>query len=337
MTILFFSRLFVPHIGGVEKHVYKISQILLKRGHNVVVITENHGWKREETIDGIQIYRINAGKEGINKKFRIWNELWKLRNVVKSADIIHCHDVFFWYIPFRYLYAEKPVYTTFHGWEGRYPLDKKSIILRRMAEKFCAGNIAIGAFIEKWYGTKANFISYGGVNQFKAPKTKENINSKKKNILFLGRLEKDTGVLIYLDSVKKVQQKYKNLEVTILGEGNLQNAIKKRKLKTTIVVDTTSYIIHCDILLASSYLSILEGLMQKKQIIAYYDNPLKYDYLYMTPFRKYISIVKSEKEIINEIRKIIKNKFPINEAGYRWAKKQTWEVVTDTYTKLWNL
>ena len=57
----------------------------------------------------------------------------------------------------------------------------------------------------------------------------------------------------------------------------------------------------------------------------------------MTPFRKYISIVKSEKEIINEIRKIIKNKFPINEAGYRWAKKQTWEVVTDTYTKLWNL
>ena len=40
MTILFFSRLFYPHIGGVEKHVWEIARRLTKKGNRVIVVSE---------------------------------------------------------------------------------------------------------------------------------------------------------------------------------------------------------------------------------------------------------------------------------------------------------
>ena len=42
MTVVFFSRLFYPHIGGVEKHALEIGKILLKNNHKVVVFTEQY-------------------------------------------------------------------------------------------------------------------------------------------------------------------------------------------------------------------------------------------------------------------------------------------------------
>lgn len=157
MTILFFTRLFYPHIGGVEKHVMEISKRLINKGYNIIVITESlnasHNEKNIkndnfETANGIKIYRINSGKDNWFKKIRIWNSLWKIRKIIKKADIIHCHDVFYWYLPFRFLYPRKRVYTTFHGYES-YPIKKKAVLIRKLSEKLSYGNICIGDFIKK--------------------------------------------------------------------------------------------------------------------------------------------------------------------------------------------
>ncbi|MBU3978279.1 glycosyltransferase [Patescibacteria group bacterium] len=181
MIILFLARLFYPHIGGVEKHVLEVSKRLVTKGHKVIVITEEFSnlhhsiidvipakagiqkenirspWipdqVRNDKINGIEVIRMPVGHEDSFKKFRIWKNLWKIRKVIKDADIIHCHDVFFWYMPFRLLYPRKPVYTTFHGYES-YPITKKAIFTRKISEKLSSGNICIGDFIKKWYGTK---------------------------------------------------------------------------------------------------------------------------------------------------------------------------------------
>lgn len=42
MKIVFLSRLYWPHVGGVERHIWHLSQELLKMKHEVVVITEQH-------------------------------------------------------------------------------------------------------------------------------------------------------------------------------------------------------------------------------------------------------------------------------------------------------
>lgn len=167
MNILFFSRLFYPHIGGVEKHVYEISKQLIKEGHMITVVTEQYtkDLPSEETYQQIKIYRIPV-KQNRFKKFIVWKWFFQHLPLLKRADIIHCHDVFFWYLPFTF-FLRKKVYTTFHGYETVFPPQQKAILIRKLSEKLSQGNICIGAFIEKWYGTKADIISYGGVHPIK--------------------------------------------------------------------------------------------------------------------------------------------------------------------------
>jgi phosphatidylinositol glycan class A protein len=37
------SDFFYPNMGGIEEHVFNLSQCLIERGHKVVVITHNYG------------------------------------------------------------------------------------------------------------------------------------------------------------------------------------------------------------------------------------------------------------------------------------------------------
>jgi glycosyltransferase involved in cell wall biosynthesis len=104
MNIVFLSRLFYPHIGGVEKHVLEVGKRLVKQGHTVTIITEqldesvlHKKIPSTEIISGMLVYRIDVGENDWFKKFRIWKQIWKLREVINKANIVHCHDVFFWY------------------------------------------------------------------------------------------------------------------------------------------------------------------------------------------------------------------------------------------------
>ena len=147
MKILFLTRRAWPQIGGVEKHVREVSLRLEKKGHKVRVISE-------KDIKYPHIKFIGL--------LYIWYWLFRNRRLIKNSDIIHCHDVFIWYLPFRFWYPGKPVYTTFHGWEGQWPLPLKNILFKRLVSRLSWGTIAIGSYIEKYYGIKANKILYGG-------------------------------------------------------------------------------------------------------------------------------------------------------------------------------
>lgn len=137
-------------------------------------------------------------------------------------------------------------------------------------------------------------------------------------LLFIGRLEKDLGLKTYFQVIKKY-----NLKIDFAGSGSMKNECQKYG-RVLGFVDINKIIKNYDIIFASSYLSILQSLIFKKPVFAVYENPLKEDYLKMSPFKKYISINK-----IN-----LNKKYSVS--GYNWAKKQTWSKVTDIYIKLWN-
>ena len=165
MTIVFFTHRFWPEIGGVEKHALEVALELVKRGHKVTVLAENNGnLKDGEIYNGIEIIRIRIHTSERLKKFIIWKWLFINRKLIEKADVIHCHDVFFWFLPFRFLYPKKPVFTTFHGYETKFPPSYKAILMRKISEKLSFGNICIGDYIKKWYGTKPDFITYGGIS-----------------------------------------------------------------------------------------------------------------------------------------------------------------------------
>jgi len=350
MKILFLTRLFYPHKGGVEKHVLEVSKRLIKKGHEVTVVTENldsdcfhdlnHENKDKSVMDGIEVIRINAGRDSFFKKFRVWKELWKYRKLIKEADVVHCHDVFFWYLPFKFIHPFKKVFTTFHGYETKFPVSKKAIIVRKISEKLSMGNICVGDFIKKWYGTVPDYVTYGGVEKYQISNIKYPIlNKRKLKILFIGRLQEDTGIPIYLEALEELKKKKVDFQITFLGDGKYKKQASKYGKVMTQFNDVHHYT-EFDFVFASSYLAILEALANKKIVFAAYKNDLKKDYLEMSPFSRLIIIESSPEKLAERIIYYIKNKNAkekLEEQGLRFAKNQTWDKVVDSYLQLWKI
>lgn len=363
MTIVFFARYFYPHIGGVEKHVAEIGERLAEKGHMVIVISENtqiphSNIKQSKTTSAtpsgkakiIESYNIEAGNEGFLKKFRVWKQLWSYRKLIKEADIVHCHDVFFWYLPFRFLYPSKKVYTTFHGYEGNTIPGKRAKAMHKLSEKLSKGNICIGKFLEKWYGTKATYVSYGATEILK-DKTgdlnkKWNKNAISNEIVFLGRLEEETGIMKYLKAFKIITEKYPKLKLIVLGNGALRGKAEEFTKENGLnvefkgfITNTDDFLLRTNFVFTSRYLGILEALAGKNYVLSTYNSLIMKDYLTETPFKDFISISQNEDGIARDFithfedpiltEAIVKN-------GFEWIKEQTWDKMTKTYLSLWS-
>jgi glycosyltransferase involved in cell wall biosynthesis len=341
MTILFFARRFYPLIGGVEKHVLELSKELIKQGHQVIVITEHtNNLPKFESIKpkGLSVYRIKAGDENKFKKMRIWKELWMLRDVIEKANVVHCHDVFFWYLPFRFIFPKKKVFTTFHGYES-YPISQKAIMVRKLSEKLSWGNICIGDFIEKWYKTKPTVVSYGAVH---VSSKKQELHGKasKNSAVFVGRLDNQTGILTYVSAIELVREKYTTFKMTAVGDGIYKNRIAKKVNVVGFQNNPEKYFINSHFAFVSRYLAILEAFAANRLIFAVYDNPVKEDYLKMAPFAKYIVITQTADELRQKILYYLEH--PDEEKkliakGSKWVKEQSWEKMAELYLKLWQI
>lgn len=353
MTILFLTRLFFPHIGGVEKHVSEVARILTKRGHIVTVITEElSGQKLQnyrsqkgsaKSADGvgrITIVRIPKHRDGWSKKFFIWKWLWLHRAYIQSADIVHCHDVFFWFLPFRFLFPRKPVYTTFHGYEARFPPTKRATLVRKLSEKLSWGNICIGDYIVKWYGTRPTYMTYGGVNKVKSSKLKVQSYNSKLKILFIGRLEIDTGLPIYLEVLKMLIKKGIQFSFVACGDGSLRRHAEQFGRVYGFVQDISPYLNSAIVVFASSYLAILEAIVARRPVFAVYTNALKEDYLRMSPFAQFITFEADPTSLANKLEELTKNPHEKNlvvQKAHDWAVQHPWDDVVDLYRKLWKI
>ena len=337
MTILFLTKFFYPHIGGVEKHVEEVSRQLIKKGHKVIVLTLKHGPKLPEieTNRGVKIIRLPYSES----KWIIWKNLWQKRSLIKSAGIIHCHDVFFWYLPFRFIFPKKPVYTTFHGWEGDFPIPQKNIFIRRLSEKLSWGNICVGDYIRKYYGTKPNYITYGAITLESGDRKNRVLSKNFKECLFIGRLEKDIGMEEYLKALKIIKQKH-DLKVTFVGDGPYRPQAEKIGSVTGMVKTIKPYLKKSAYIFTSSYLTILEAMAAKRPVFALYHNSLKKDYLQQFPGARYMRISNSADELIKQFNNALKNPKKIDQMiikAYHFAQKQTWDKVTQKYLELWKL
>lgn len=345
MKVLFLTRRFYPEIGGVERHVLEVGKRLVKKGYRVVVIAENPQKTHSDTkqlssksakmagnVEGVEIHRIDAGKDDWFKKFRIWKELWGLAKLISDADIVHCHDVFFWYLPFRFLFPKKKVYTTFHGYEG-YPIRNRRVIVRKISEKLSWGNICIGRFIEKYYKTEANFVLYGGVD---IPKTIIQYTNKLSGV-FIGRLSVTMGIKTYLKVFEILSEK--GFRFSIVGDGEYRNKIDKKFKVGGFKEDTSEYFQRNHFAFVSGYLSILEAMANKRLVISVYENPLRKDYLEMTPFADFIVIENDSGKIADKIQYFLDNpkeEDKIVSKAFEWVKTQTWDNVVKAYLDLWS-
>lgn len=332
------SKYFYPHIGGVEKHVEKICGILLKNGHKVTVVTENFDNKQkinEINSSGVKIERFSYPKVKILGIIFLWINIFKYRDIIKKADVIHCHDVFIWYLPFRFLFPFKHVYTTFHGYEG-YPIKKSAIIIRKISELLSNGNICVGDFIRKWYGTKPSIVTYGATDLIKARESKH----FKYDAIFVGRLDEQTNIIEYLSVVKRLTDKLNKFELLVLGDGKYLKEARDIADCKGFVKDPEKYYSEAKYAFVSRYLSILEAFISRKLVFAIYDNEVKEDYLKMAPYAKWIVIEKSSEQLTERLLYFGTHQMEADkmiENAYTWARNQTWNNMVNNYIKLWGL
>ena len=327
MKIVFLTRYFWPHVGGVERHVEAVGQKLGQLGHEVTVITLKHEAKLAEsqTYQGLKIIRLPDS----NSKIELWWSLWQKRVWLKAADIIHCHDIFFWYLPFRLIWPNKPVFTTFHGWEGVWPIPRRYRWMHRMAEKLSRGSICVGDYLIKWYGHKPDYVTYGGITLSWYDRGIKTFTPKIKEIIFIGRLEADLGLPEYFKALKIIKKQY-HLPITFVGDGRLKRAAAKFGRVVGNVTDLRPYLNRPAAILASSYLTIWEALAYGRPVFALYQNPLKKDYLEKFPAARAINISASAGEFLRQLETVKKAQLPIHR-----LIGNSWRQVAKIYLKLW--
>lgn len=254
MKILMLVQYKWPHIGGVEKHLQLITNNLELKGHKVKIISR-------EDIKYPHIKYLGL--------LYIWLWLFKHRDVIVRCNLVHVHDVFIWYLPFRFLYPKKPVFTTFHGWEGIWPIPWKNIFVKRLAAKLSWGTITVGKYIEKYYGIKVNKIIYGGNSHLAGVKA-----HPRGVFVYVGRLDPDTGLLEFLEWLMANGQ---GSRVDFVGDGSLRKECEKYG-KVHGFCDPKPFLKKADICVPGGYLSYIEALAAGCKIMTFADNPLKKDY-----------------------------------------------------------
>lgn len=336
-NILFISRLYYPHIGGVEKHIEKISNLLVKKGYRVTVVCEQHdrNLSNNEKIDGVSIIRIPVSASDKNKKFEIWKWMLMNKDFIKKFDIIHIHDVFFWIFPLCPILDRKKVFITFHGYE-KYPVSLSSKLQKKLAFIYCTNSIIVGEYINRWFSLDSRVIIYGAADVPK--KSSIRINADK-SAVFFGRLDNTTGIKEYYNAYLRLTKKYKDFKFTVIGNGDFPSKMRKLSI-SPFKSNIKEEIMSNRFVFVSGYLSMIEAMIQKRLVFALYNNPLKKDYLLNSPFSKYAEVCSSSGEIADRVEFYLQNPKIESEktrAAYEWASKQTWEKLLSVYLKLWKI
>jgi hypothetical protein len=332
-NVIFFTRLYFPHKGGVEKHVAKLIDTF-PNPCQLTIVTEQYDKKLKirDKYDGVTIIRIPYRL--LNSKLKLWKYIYCLRYEIQRSDIIHIHDVFWWYIPL--LIFRKRYYITFHGYRGNVSPKLNEIIQRFIADRLAIASICVGSFMKRWYFAKPKIISYGAGDI--TPHNRKPIYS----FGYFGRFEVDTGLFTYLKTLSYLEGKY---TAHFFGEGSL--AIKRRikTLRKNIntlhfgwIDDISIKIADYRYIFASQYLSILEAMQAKRLVLAVYNNEIKKDYLMCHPMAKNMIIAGSAKELADKFNSLTEAQEHIMiEKAYAWAKDQTWEKLANQYLDLWGI
>jgi glycosyltransferase involved in cell wall biosynthesis len=302
MKLFFLTRLYSPHIGGVERHVMEVGRRLIVKGESITVLTERHDEKLKgsEIINGVKVIRFSYPKIKFFGLVSIWFWLFKNRKLIEESDVVHCHDVFIWYLPFRFLYPQKPVFTTFHGLEWDRLFSRVSIFQKHLAAKLSNGTIGVGKFLEKYLKIKFDLITYGAVSMYQYIETES-----RNRIVFVGRLQKDTGIIQFL----KWFNENPGYKVDFCGDGPLRKECEKYG-NVHGFTDPTPFYKKARYCVPGGYLAALEALNAGCLLKLFWSDKVKEDYWKMSPFVK-----KDVKE---------------------WARKQTWEKLTNEYLDLYN-
>lgn len=259
MKVLILTHCFKPHIGGLELVAYNHAKEIVKRGHQVTIITSKLGEEaEEEIIDGIKVIRVKAlnfleNHFGVPYPIFYPKLLLRLKEKIKESDVINTHGIVWMQSFFGVIISriyQKPIVLHQHNTYVNY----KNPILRlieTIADKTIgrytlnsADHIIAGSGETKKYvlsiAKKLNniSISYNGVDfqSFKPVKNKKivrkkfNINPEVFICFTIRRITFKNGIDTFLQ-VAKFFKKRKDILFVLGGKGPDIVMVKKYIIK----------------------------------------------------------------------------------------------------------
>ena len=250
-----FCANYLPNLGGVERYVNNLAKSLIKRGHNVTVVTSNvfglSGY--EVTDEGIEIFRmpcynIMKGRYPILKKNAEFKNLDKKLSD-KHFDLAVINARFYLHSLYAANFAKKnniKCITIEHG-STHLSVDNKILdIVVAQVEHFvtmllkrkCKDYYAVSNIAGKWsehFGIKSKGTLYNAVDIDSVTKAEEkkvcdyrkeyNIPKTATVITFTGRLLKIKGAYELLDAFKQIDRS--GIYLFFAGDGPELEALKK--------------------------------------------------------------------------------------------------------------
>ncbi len=335
---------YAPAIGGVERHVSRVVEQLARRGYETTVLTVSHDIRlaSRERVGHAYILRIPPSQCARVPLNALWWILLRLRDLA-SYDIVHFHDVttLLWGLPLIICRLRRRVFITFHGFE-RDPVPVIWRAIRRMVARLVEGTMCVGQFIRQQYQVNCDEVTLGAVET-----VPQDVRGNG-GAIFVGRLERDTGVLEHIRALEILKTKHNiDLSLLVCGSGRLSDAIHKRAISSGLSVnllgvvrDTTVFMRQSSICLAGGYLSILEALSLGLPVIGIAVTPLKMAYLRsMRDAGAPISIQTTPEGVAREILRVLRDGALCQSLAMRgraFAATRTWERVMEQYIDLWS-
>jgi phosphatidyl-myo-inositol alpha-mannosyltransferase len=238
MKIGIVTQSYYPRFGGVTEHVHATATELVRRGHDVRVITARF---KDERDAGLQVERIGRNLLiPYNRAYVDYTIGWNLKAQLKALfrrhafDLIHTHCPAAPSLPLLAVAAaECPQVGTFHM-TGRNRLQEffKAPLARRMAR--LGARIAVSATAaecaEHYFGGAYRLIPNGvDVDRFHPDNEPyERWQSRDKvNIVFVGRLDPRKGVDHLIAAVPKVVERTGGrARFLIVGDSYLRNKLE---------------------------------------------------------------------------------------------------------------
>ena len=148
---------------------------------------------------------------------------------------------------------------------------------------------------------------------------------------------------VVLKAVNKGYKGYKSyrsrgIKIIFVGDGSWRQKAERFGKVTGMIKNPWKYLVDADVVITSSYMSMLETAAMGKPIIAIANNELKMDYLNCHPLRKWIKVVKNVDELYKGLTLASQGETLRGLGAAReWAIKQTPKKLADSYESLWKI
>ena len=235
MKIAFLIELFYPHMAGCERRFFEIGKGLVKRGHEVHVLTLQHdrNLPKEEFIEGIRVHRCACSANYI-----LLNGSRSLNGVLKySLAIIkkllgQDFDAYYsnqW--PMIHSIIAKPVASPLiQEWCEVWSGPTKMMLLQKTLKALCEHHVAVSEFTKSRLaallgldGERVSVVPNGVDYQKFRRDSEEKIWGR---IVYIGRIVPHKHVEMLVDAFRRVKEKAPQAELHIIGSGPCLASIK---------------------------------------------------------------------------------------------------------------